>query len=755
MSIQSEINRLKNNVAATYAAMEEQGATMPTQQNSANMAATARTIPTGSGGGTTVQADWSVNNPSNARYVKNRTHWKEVFDGPEGEVISETEVSFTSNIKTVTGAMSDAIQVGGLYVVSWNGTDYECVGKSGSDGNYIGNGSFMNAGNMTFEDTGEPFCVLLFGGTYYQLWKGDTTAETITVKVVGKKETVWHKLDSRFLNEALQFGAETKVILPETTSEVVAEMEGAPIFDVFSVEVGKTYAVTWNGTKYVCTAQAIPSVADVSGAILGNSGAIAGGVSTGEPFVIMCLDASSAAAMGVGGLAAPLDGSESITLSIILDNITKLDSKYLNEALQFGETVITSDTLTWDGDTDGLVCVEIDVGVVFCKVSDSVVTRDDCANGIVVTVGVEDIPFPGEDIQAMFSDDGFCCIDAFAFVPYGNYFWTDTGMTFPEAGVYFIYADGMFISKLAISGYSSFVKREVKKLDNKYLDLAWKPSKKPATRVEVFPETTVESTGKIIPLTEEFMASAENEVPYIVTWNGTEYICNALLLANQLIIGNLSMTNLENAPNTGEPFLFLTVGQHLNIIYTGEGPATFKIDRGYYDTLPYAFAPASYTIPTELKATGSNGNGSEMERAEYVLRHGGKVYGTVDGKSAEILAVRADSMDNWHFFSWRILEGMEYGDIYTRYANYAKSMSPAVDREEIFLRLANSQQLLKRFRFFVDNDGNLMSANEDGTNQKSYMTATPVTSADNGKFLRVVDGAWAAVALTDVSEVGA
>ena len=93
MSIQSEINRLKNNVAATYAAMEEQGATMPAQKNSDNMAATARTISSGSGG-TTVQADWSVNDPSNPRHVKERTHWKEVFDGPEGEVISETEVSF-------------------------------------------------------------------------------------------------------------------------------------------------------------------------------------------------------------------------------------------------------------------------------------------------------------------------------------------------------------------------------------------------------------------------------------------------------------------------------------------------------------------------------------------------------------------------------------------------------------------------------------------------------------------------------------
>ena len=30
----------------------------------------------------------------------------------------------------------------------------------------------------------------------------------------------------------------------------------------------------------------------------------------------------------------------------------------------------------------------------------------------------------------------------------------------------------------------------------------------------------------------------------------------------------------------------------------------------------------------------------------------------------------------------------------------------------------------------------------------------PVSSTDNGKFLRVVDGVWTAVQLTDVSEVG-
>lgn len=730
MSIQSEINRLKNNVAATYAALEEQGATMPPQQNSANMAATARTIPTG--GGTTVQADWSVNDPNNARHVKERTHWKEVFDGPEGEVISETSVAFTTNIKTITGAMSNAITAGGKYIVTWNGTDYECVGKNSWDGAYIGNGTIMSLSDV--EDTGEPFCVLQFSSTHYQIWKADNTAETITVKVVGKKETVWHKLDSRFLNEALQFGAETKVILPETTSEVVAEMDGAPIYAALSVDVGKTYAVTWNGTKYVCIAQAAPSGAGVSGAILGNFGAIMGGASTGEPFVIMCLDASSAAAMGVGGLAAPLDGSESITLSIILDSITKLDSKYLNEALQFGETMTEIFPETVIEQSSFPATLPLVVGstytVKFNGVEYDCVCRTYEAEGILGYILGNFGAMTGE------GDTG----EPFMLVYVPSY----------GACVIELLDESITSVTMSISGAA------IKKLDNKYLDLEWTPSKKPATRVEVFPETTVESTGSLVPLTEEFMASAEDKAPYIVTWNGMEYICNALLLTSQFAIGNLYLTNPDYFPNTGEPFLLVTIGQRLNIMYMGEGSATFKIDRGYYDTLPYEFAPASYTISTDLRSTGNNADNTEMAHAEYVLKHGGKVYCTVDGKRAELLDVRADTMDGWHYFSWRVLkEGFEYGDIYTRYGNYAKSMSPAVDREEIFLRLADSDRLLKRFRFFVDNDGNLMSANEDGTNQKSYMTATPVTSADNGKFLRVVDGAWAAVALTDVSEVGA
>lgn len=51
MTIASEIQRIKDNIANTYTALEEKGATMPEVLNSNNLAGTVATITTGGGGG--------------------------------------------------------------------------------------------------------------------------------------------------------------------------------------------------------------------------------------------------------------------------------------------------------------------------------------------------------------------------------------------------------------------------------------------------------------------------------------------------------------------------------------------------------------------------------------------------------------------------------------------------------------------------------------------------------------------------------
>ena len=44
MSIQSQINRIKSNISSAYTAAQSKGATMPSQQNSANLAAAINSI---------------------------------------------------------------------------------------------------------------------------------------------------------------------------------------------------------------------------------------------------------------------------------------------------------------------------------------------------------------------------------------------------------------------------------------------------------------------------------------------------------------------------------------------------------------------------------------------------------------------------------------------------------------------------------------------------------------------------------------
>ena len=60
MSIESEITRINNNIAATYTALSAKGATMPETENSANLASTVATVPSG-GGGDPVNKVFDVN----------------------------------------------------------------------------------------------------------------------------------------------------------------------------------------------------------------------------------------------------------------------------------------------------------------------------------------------------------------------------------------------------------------------------------------------------------------------------------------------------------------------------------------------------------------------------------------------------------------------------------------------------------------------------------------------------------------------
>ena len=149
--------------------------------------------------------DMSVNDPNEAGYVANRTHWKEGSDTAIEEVIPETTLEFQENINFAyvnKVAEQESLQSNRVYSVMYNGVRYDCVGKESSDGVFVGNGSLLGIDNL--EDTGEPFCILTFTSTIYMVLKHSTVAETVTIYVAEIEGWTYYPFEEGYLPEAAQ-----------------------------------------------------------------------------------------------------------------------------------------------------------------------------------------------------------------------------------------------------------------------------------------------------------------------------------------------------------------------------------------------------------------------------------------------------------------------------------------------------------------------------------------------------------------------
>lgn len=158
----------------------------------------------------------------------------------------------------------------------------------------------------------------------------------------------------------------------------------------------------------------------------------------------------------------------------------KLDAKYLPESHQFGTEVVEvyGDTLTWDGNTEGLTCVDVWVGGLYL-ISDCVPTQAECSGNVWVEYDKSGeimeghIARLGED----FLEDGFLADQNYGIfiVPNDNYTSSVLGVTFPKKGTYFssLASDGESLRTISftIEGYTDFktVTTIVRKLDEKYL----------------------------------------------------------------------------------------------------------------------------------------------------------------------------------------------------------------------------------------------------------------------------------------------
>ena len=101
----------------------------------------------------------------------------------------------------------------------------------------------------------------------------------------------------------------------------------------FSVYAGEEYTVSWDGIEYKCICIEVP-MEETTLLMLGNAGAVLGGESTGEPFLILT-DRSEQGKQGISerdtATIAPLDGSTHphVKITGLTDTIHELAPRYI------------------------------------------------------------------------------------------------------------------------------------------------------------------------------------------------------------------------------------------------------------------------------------------------------------------------------------------------------------------------------------------------------------------------------------------
>lgn len=137
-----------------------------------------------------------------------------------------------------------------------------------------------------------------------------------------------------------------------------------------------------------------------------------------------------------------------------------------NDLMDRPTETISVDTLTWDGNTDGLEMVDFSDGEYLCHVSDVVPAMNDFASGcslelnIAGTIGKVNVA--AEEISELDDGGGLVINGGIVVIPTDNY--TSDGVTFPIKGTYFlcIPSEEIYMESLTIPGYTGFAKEVLK-----------------------------------------------------------------------------------------------------------------------------------------------------------------------------------------------------------------------------------------------------------------------------------------------------
>lgn len=248
--------------------------------------------------------------------------WNDLKDKPfysyalNEVVYSETVTLSTGSHKSYTNGVPFEIVKGETYKVTIEGETYEREGKTHTvvmdTGSliytYIGNLSIVN-GVEGANNTEEPFVfasLSVGGNTVFVLYTTYPSSSTISVEVQ-HIEKIYSPLSHIYLPDGVPYLVGGTIPILENCVTVLDEEGMGYITAPVTLEAGKTYIVTYNGTEYECVA--IEFVEDETHIVAIGNGEIIGLAGSNEPFALLNTQGMS--------ILVALDGSTEATISIL------------------------------------------------------------------------------------------------------------------------------------------------------------------------------------------------------------------------------------------------------------------------------------------------------------------------------------------------------------------------------------------------------------------------------------------------------
>ena len=267
-----------------------------------------------------------------------------------------------------------------------------------------------------------------------------------------------------------------------------------------------------------------------------------------------------------------------------------------------------SDTLTWDGNTEGLVGSGD-----YYKVSDVVPTMGDLDGGCTYVDNTDTVFDCSVADTTIFELDGVLAIGmAIICVPteQAGVMLESVGMVFPEAGTYFgVNADG-HTKSLTIPGYTGFV---TEKIDTKYLPEHLQFGDVPVTLYEGTGLEPISEDGVYILVQAVDFDFVAGEL-YKVVIDGVEYTCDCLDYYGLCLVGNPMYFDVGD--DNGIPFAMavglLEAGQITLISANNFGALTItmqrvqKIDEKYLPPSGSVFYSAGLNYSSYLYRTAND-----------------------------------------------------------------------------------------------------------------------------------------------------